>query len=172
MKNKGFTLIEVLIVMSILGIVMLMFAPLINSFLGAQERVYNQSKVDGRLSEIVDFIKRDVRKARTRSGNDPIEVFNETGDKITDGSKGVKVVIHGEDLDGVSRDIQYFIEGTELKLNTGGNNSILLTNVEEGSFKYKDKILLFHFKIKLPDKLDGKIRNEIRDIGITRVNIE
>jgi len=181
MKKKGFTLIEVIIVTAILGIIMLIFSPLIHSFIGAQDRLYNQSKVDSRLNEVVDFIKRDVRNAKSSSalGGEPIGVFDGAGHLIIDGSEGKKVVIHGVDLDGNSKYIEYEVNGTDLKINssdtfpmatTGGG--IILNNVEVGTFKYKDKILLFHFKIELPDRLKGKIRNEVRDVGITRVNLE
>ena len=160
---------------------MLIFSPLIHSFIGAQDRLYNQSKVDSRLNEVVDFIKRDVRNAKSSSdlGGEPVGVFDDSGNLITDGSVGKRVVIHGVDLDGNTKYIQYTIDGTELKIDstdafvlstTGGG--IILSNVEIGTFKYKDKILLFHFKIELPDRLKGKIRNEVRDVGITRVNLE
>ena len=60
MKKSGFSLIEVITVTAIMGIVMLIFSPMIDAFVGAQDRLYNQSKVDSRLNEVVEFIKRDV----------------------------------------------------------------------------------------------------------------
>ncbi|MCS5420343.1 MULTISPECIES: PulJ/GspJ family protein [Psychrilyobacter] len=174
MKKSGFSLIEIITVTAIMGIVMLIFSPMIDAFTGAQDRLYNQSKVDSRLNEVVEFIKRDVRNARSNPGGEPIEVFDNNTDNnlITDGSTGKKIIIHGVDFNGVSKDIEYYLDDTDLKLKVTTSSSIILSNVEEGEFKYKDKILLFYFKIDLPDRLEGKVRNEVRDVGVTRINLE
>jgi len=184
MKKSGFSLLEIIVVTAIMGIVMLIFSPMINAFIGAQDRLYNQSKVDSRLNEVVEFIKRDVRNARSDIGTNAIEVFPDKDSDIendpclAEGVVGEKIVIHGVDLDGKSKDIVYFLDGSDLKLNTGGNSSTVLSSVEEGEFKYKDKILLFYFKIDVPDRLNGKndedrkIRNEVRDVAITRINLQ
>lgn len=184
MKKNGFSLLEIIVVTAIMGIVMLIFSPMINAFIGAQDRLYNQSKVDSRLNEVVEFIKRDVRNARSNTGGNAIEVFADKDSDIVndtsldEGVAGEKVVIHGVDLDGNSKDIVYFLDGSDLKLNTVGNNSTILSNVEEGEFKYQDRILLFYFKIDVPDRLNGKndedrkVRNEVRDVAITRINLE
>jgi hypothetical protein len=168
-----------MIVTAIMGIIMLIFSPMISAFLRAQDRLYNQSKVDSRLNEVVEIIKRDVRNGRSSGslGGEPIGVFDDTNHLITDGSVGKKVVIRTVDLTGNPKYIQYTVDGTKLRVNsedtfsitTGG--SIILSDVEMGEFKYDDKILLFHFKIKVPDKLDGKVRNEVRDVGISRINL-
>ena len=174
MKKSGFSLVEIIVVTAIMGIVMLIFSPMIDAFIGAQDRLYNQSKVDSRLNEVVDFIKRDVRNAKSSLGSEPIEVFDNNTDNnlITDGSTGEKVIIHGVDLDGASKDIEYYLEGRNLKLKTTASASTILSDIEVGEFRYEDKILLFHFKIDVPDRLDGKVRNEVRDVGITRINLQ
>ncbi len=193
MKKKGFTLIEIIMVTAVMGIVMLMFSPLISAFIGAQDRLYNQSKVDSRLNEVVEFIKRDVRNARSDSnlGGKPVGVFiNKDGDDKEDdlsdeGTTGKKIIIYTTDLNGDPKYVQYALEDNKLKIKiendfdsnlTGGTT--ILSDVEIGEFKYKDKILLFHFKIDIPERLEGKdgkkdkIRNEVRDVGITRINLE
>ncbi|OQY42077.1 MAG: hypothetical protein B6227_03255 [Fusobacteriia bacterium 4572_74] len=180
MKKKGFTLIEIIMVTAIMGIVMLMFSPMIDAFMGAQDRLYNQSKVDSRLNEVVEFIKRDVRNAKSDSnlGGEPVGVFDDTDTLINDGSIGKKVIIYTTDLSGNPKYVQYAIDGSDIKLKEGssitslGNNSTILSDVEVGEFKYQDKILLFHFKIDVPERLEGKVRNEVRDVGITRINLQ
>jgi len=179
MKKKGFTLIEIIMVTAVMGIVMLLFSPMIDSFIGAQDRLNNQSKVDSRLNEVVEFIKRDVRNAKSNSnlGDEPVGIFADDS-LLSDGSTGKKVIIYTIDLEGDTKYTQYLLEDNKLKINTSDdfNDSLsggttLLSNVEEGEFKYQDKILLFYFKIDIPDRLDGKIRNEVRDVGITRINL-
>ncbi|WP_028855066.1 PulJ/GspJ family protein [Psychrilyobacter atlanticus] len=180
MKKSGFSLVEIIVVTAIMGIVMLIFSPMIDAFIGAQDRLYNQSKVDSRLNEVVEFIKRDVRNARSDSnlGGEPVGVFDSDDILITDGSKGKKVIIKTTDLSGNPKFIQYAVDGSTLKLNSTDSftktigSSVVLSNIEMGEFKYQDKVLLFYFKIDLPDRLDGKIRNEVRDVGITRINLQ
>lgn len=180
MKKSGFSLIEIITVTAIMGIVMLIFSPMINAFIGAQDRLYNQSKVDSRLNEVVEFIKRDVRNATSDSNlaGEPVGVFDDSGTLITDGSIGKKVIINTTDLNGNSKYVQYAVDGSDLKLNstdtfsTTTGSTVVLSNIETGEFKYQDKILLFHFKIDLPDRLEGKVRNEVRDVGVTRINLQ
>lgn len=185
MKKNGFSLLEIIVVTAIMGIVMLIFSPMIDAFMGAQDRLYNQSKVDSRLNEVVDFIKRDVRNARSSSdlGNEPVGVFDSSDNLINDNSVGKKVIIYTTDLNEKSKYIQYALVKNsldlyDLKLNSTDSfkkttgNTIVLNNIETGEFKYQDKILLFHFKINLPTRLKGKVRNEVRDVGITRINLE
>ena len=175
MKKSGFSLIEVITVTAIMGIVMLIFSPMIDAFVGAQDRLYNQSKVDSRLNEVVEFIKRDVRNARSigSSGDSELE-----GEPVGVFDGGKKVIIYTTDLDGNSKYIQYAVDGSDLKLNstdsftTTTGSTVVLSNIETGEFKYQDKILLFYFKIDLPERLEGKVRNEVRDVGVTRINLE
>ena len=170
MKKNGFTLIEIILVTAVMGLVMLIFSPMIDAFIGVQDRLYNQSKVDGRLNEVVELIKRDVRNARSDSslGGEAVEVYE----------NGKKVIIYTTDLNENLKYVQYAIEGSDLKLNstdtftTTTGSTVILSNIETGEFKYQDKILLFHFKIELPERLDGKVRNEVRDVGITRINLQ
>ncbi|MGB6128521.1 MAG: type II secretion system protein [Psychrilyobacter sp.] len=179
MKKNGFSLIEILVVTAIMGIVMLISSPMINAFIGAQDRLYNQSKVDSRLNEVVEFIKRDVRNSRSDSslGGEPVGVFNDDT-LLSEGTTGKKIIIYTTDLNGNPKYVQYTIVGSDLKLKDGdsfttlGDNSIILSNIKIGEFKYQDKILLFHFKIDVPKRLEGKVRNEVRDVGITRINLE
>ena len=175
MRKKGFTLIEVIMVIALMGIVMLIFSPLLSAFVGAQDRLHNQSKVDSRLNEVVEFIKRDVRNAKSATdlGGEPIEVFD------VDSVPGQKVVIYTIDLDGNSKYVQYALDDSNLKLNSSStfaglssaSRSTVLSDIEDCEFKYEDKILLFYFKIDVPERLEGKIRNEVRDVGITRINL-
>ena len=39
MKKRGFSLLEIIVVTAIMGIVMLIFSPMINAFIGAQDRI-------------------------------------------------------------------------------------------------------------------------------------
>ncbi|UUV19142.1 type II secretion system GspH family protein [Fusobacteria bacterium ZRK30] len=180
MKKSGFSLVEIILVTAVIGLVMLIFSPMISAFTGAQDRLYNQSKVDSRLNEVVEFIKRDVRNAKSDSdlGGEPVGIFDSDDTLITDGSIGKKVIIKTIDLNGNPKFIQYAVDGTTLKLNstdtftTAAGSTVVLSNIEMGEFKYQDKILLFYFKIDLPDRLGGKIRNEVRDVGITRINLQ
>ena len=180
MKKSGFSLIEIIIVIGIMGIIMLIISPMIGTFVEVQDRFYNQSRVDSRLNEIVDFIKRDVRNSKNSSylGGKPVGVFDKSGNLITDGSVGKKVVIYTKTLDGDKKYVQYTLNKKELKLKITENfvlsngGTTLLTNVADVEFKYKDKILLFYIKIDVPDRLEGKVRNEVRDIGISKANIE
>jgi len=180
MKKRGFTLIETITVVAIIGVIMLIISPMISSFIKSQDRLYNQSKVDGRLNEVVDFIKRDTRNAKKDSklGGNPIGVFDSDGNLITNGSTGTTVVIKTVDSDGKDKYVQYkFVEN---KLNISakstysslGVGKTILNNVKIAEFKYEDNILLFYFKIDIPKRLEGKIRNEVRDVGITRINYQ
>jgi len=187
MKKRGFSLLEIIVVTAIMGIVMLIFSPMINAFIGAQDRISNQSKVDSRLNEVVEFIKRDVRNARSIGESDDEELEGEAvkiynDDIAISNGIGNKIIIYTTDLEGNSKYIQYILEGEELKLKssdtfeelseTSNKSVIILSNVEKCEFKYEDKILLFYFKINIPEKLKGKIRNEVRDVAITRINLE
>jgi len=187
MKKSGFSLVEIIVVTAIMGIVMLIFSPMIDAFMGAQDRLYNQSKVDSRLNEVVEFIKRDVRNARSNGSLDgePVGVFDVSDNLLLSGKDddvayGQKVIIYTTDLEGNSKYIQYTVDGNKLKLKSDGTfgnlatstSTTVLSNVEEGEFKYQDKILLFYFKIDVPNRLKGKVRNEVRDVGITRINLQ
>ena len=182
MKKSGFSLVEIIVVTAIMGIVMLIFSPMIDAFIGVQDRLYNQSKVDSRLNEVVDFIKRDVRNARSIGvvGDGKLE-----GESVRVFDDGKKVIIYtytkidSETPKEKHRYVQYLIENNKLKIKVKNNfdstltgGTTILSNIETGKFRYQDKILLFHFKIDLPDRLKGKIRNEVRDIGITRINLQ
>ena len=170
MKKKGFSLVEIILVTAVIGLVMLIFSPMIDAFIGTQDKLYNQSKVDSRLNEVVELIKRDVRNARSSSslGEEPIGVYD----------NGKKVIIYTTDLNENSKYVQYAVDGSDLKLNstdtftTTTGSTIVLSNIETGEFKYQDKILLFYFKIDVPERLEGKVRNEVRDVGITRINLQ
>jgi len=181
MKKSGFSLLEIIVVTAIMGIVMLISSPMINAFIGAQDRLYNQSKVDSRLNEVVEFIKRDVRNARSVGKSTDSEL---KGEPVRVFDNGKRVIIYTTDLNGDPKYVQYTIDGSNLKLKDGdsfttlGKNSTILSNIEIGEFKYKKRILLFHFKIDIPKRLEGKdgkkdkIRSEVRDVGITRINLE
>jgi len=185
MKKSGFSLVEIIVVTAIMGIVMLIFSPMIDAFMGAQDRLYNQSKVDSRLNEVVEFIKRDVRNARSNSslGGEPVGVFDVSDNLLLSGKDddvayGQKAIIYTTDLEGNTKYIQYAVDGNTLKLNSTDSfikdvgSTVVLSNIKEGQFKYQDKILLFYFKIDVPDRLKGKVRNEVRDVGITRINLQ
>lgn len=183
MKKSGFSLVEIILVTAVMGVIMLIFSPMISAFIGAQDRLHNQSKVDSRLNEVVEFIKRDVRNARSIGEIGDGELEGESVGIFDDGNK---VIIYTTDFDGNPKYVQYTIEIPNLKLKSGdtfGNlataaSTTVLSDVEEGEFKYQDKILLFHFKIEIPERLKGKngkkdkIRNEVRDVGITRINLQ
>jgi prepilin-type N-terminal cleavage/methylation domain-containing protein len=194
MKKSGFSLLEIIVVTAIMGIVMLLFSPMINAFIGAQDRLYNQSKVDSRLNEVVEFIKRDVRNARSSSelGDEAVKVYNNNMAAGKNAGNKVIMYTYTEKKEGTPpelvkkhRYVQYLLENNKLKIRvenyfdstlTGGTT--ILSDVKIGEFKYDDRILLFHFKIDVPKRLnplndkDKKIRNEVRDVGITRINLQ
>ena len=192
MKKKGFTLIETMIAITITIMIMAMIGPMVNAFIRVQDRLTNQSKVDGNLNEVIFFIKRDMKNAKNDGdvgnlGDKPAGVFDVNGNLLLEGDVGKKVIIFTdtEEIDDVTNElvrkhryVKYEMVGDELKVGVSSdfanfsNSTTILDNIEDVEFKYKDRILMFYFKLAIPDRLDGKINSEVRDIGITKINFQ
>jgi len=145
MKKRGTTLVEMLVVVALLGVIFLMFIPLIGSYSDLHQRMRTQSKVDNRLKEVTEIIKRRVRgaKSHNRLGNQPIAIFSTSGSSLalqapSDTTTGSVIVINEYDIRSDEwQFLKFQVQDNKLKVSSlvrGENEGSTVTDEDFNNF--------------------------------------
>lgn len=148
-QKKGFTLIEILVSLSILGIILLLLVSMMNNFFRSGSRVKNIEELQNLNNLIINDLLQEVRWS-----NEP------DGDLIsTDGSGSILNIVRSND----AKNISYYVSGEKLVKETGGNGEILTTEgvkvndftVENFSETDDDKVKLLKITVGLESESTG-----------------
>ncbi len=190
MKNKGFTLLELMIAIAILAILISMLGPLFSSITKANKKSTELTRLDLTLGRTIDVFKRTIRSSKdystgTFGGNTSgvaIYISDLNGQIDTGVTSGVAIVANVPKIEGGtlkedkvifyydSTNKKLMINSTESKLgNFSGvtNPTTLVTGVENAHFEYKENIAIIELKVKV-----GDTEKIIREAAVTRINIQ
>lgn len=189
MKNKGFTLLELMIAIAILAILISMLGPLFSSITKANKKSTEITRLDLTLGKTIDVFKRTIRSSKDYStgtfGNNTsgvaIYIADNVG-KITGSSSGTAIVANVPKIDGGSLTedkVIFYYDSTNKKLMINSTNATsgdftsvfnpttLVTGVENAHFEYKENIAIIELKVKV-----GETEKVIREAAVTRINIQ
>lgn len=190
MKKKGFTLVEMIVVVAILSIVFLLGAPLIKSFEMMNGRINVQSEVDREFAVVSKFIKKQVKSGRrtdratgTNSNVEYAGVFSSYDDLYTDENKFFESatttdsVLFIEVPSGDDSKFEFFIYNSDekqIKYSEDFNpatEEVLMENVSDANFQYKDGTVTFFIDLDVGD-YEGKIKDSIKESAVSRINMD
>lgn len=177
LKEKGFTLVELMVAMAILGILMTMVSPLFRNIISQSETTSKFDKIDKDLSRTGELIKRVVRASQGTSSELAIDIRLKSDNWLRDLSvldaalprtgEGVVVRIsNGSRLslyfDQASGRI--FVNEGAVEKFTGGNT--LLRNVSNVVFRTNERHSILVMDISVT--IDGTTRT-LTDVAISKV---
>ena len=190
-KKRGVTIIEIIVAVSLLGIMFMLVVPLIRGYDKVDDRIKMQNKLDSEFSVVSNFIKRKIRSAKRTdksSGGvynpkfagafdifdtDPSLFFAGANVKAA-GEKGSVLFLEVPEYGGSSSEFVFFIfEDNKIKYREGftGTNEVFMENVEDASFGFREGIVTFFIDMDVGD-MEGKIRDSIGDSAVTKIDIE
>jgi len=195
MKNKGFTLIELMVAIAILVIIVGMLTPLMTSITKSNKKTQDINQLDLNLGKSVDVFKSAVRSAKTIDNNwvvtgsaiyltsstsaalssstitDSAIVINVPKEISTDTYADEKVIFY---FDSVNKKLMLNSTTGSSFAGVGGDVE-LVENVKNAFFSYKNNIATIYLEIKLDKNgsdTDEKNIKKIRDAAVTRINID
>lgn len=178
MKEKGFTLIELMLAMALTGILLSMISPLFRGIMKQQETSSKYDKMDKDLIRTTELIKRVVRGSESDPAGTTtaVDVRSKAAwaTSLASSTLGEGVVIRTAGTGTNLTTIYYDDANNNIMVNegtvadfTGGN--ILLRNVSSLEFLKNDKSSLLVINIELT--IDGTVQN-ITDAATSRVLLQ
>ena len=195
MKNKGFTLVELMVAVAILVIIVGMLTPLMTSITKSNKKTQDINQLDLNIGKSIDVFKGAVRSSKTiennwsvtgsaiyltNSSTGAISVSTPTATAIlinvpkeitTDTYADEKVIFY---FDSVNKKLM-LNSTTGSSLSGVGGDVELVNNVKNAFFSYDDNIATVYLEVKLDVKgsdTDEKNFKKIRDAAVTRINID
>ena len=197
-REKGFTLIELMVAIAILVIIVGMITPLMSSITRSNKKAQDVNELDLNIGKSIDVFKKAVR-----SSNDMANDFGGTraaiylsndknGDAVTGVTTTTAIVINvpkektGSTTKYDDEKVIFYFDAGNKKLmlnsttNETGNFSTvtkpveLVNNVHEAHFGYENNIATIYMKVKLNKKGSDTDENnfkKVRDAAVTRINI-
>ena len=197
-REKGFTLIELMVAIAILVIIVGMITPLMSSITRSNKKAQDVNELDLNIGKSIDVFKKAVR-----SSNDMANDFGGTraaiylsndknGDAVTGVTTTTAIVINvpkektGSTTEYDDEKVIFYFDAGNKKLmlnsttNETGNFSTvtkpveLVNNVHEAHFGYENNIATIYMKVKLNKKGSDTDENnfkKVRDAAVTRINI-
>jgi prepilin-type N-terminal cleavage/methylation domain-containing protein len=174
-KNKGFTLIEILVAIAIMGILVTMISPIldITTKSNMKEKVINE--IDASLAKSVELIKRTARSAKTTTARNAITVTN-SNREVT-----MNVPVDDESsTSGAIKDevITFRYNSTQRTITaqsgTAGAVDVIASNVSNARFELIQGVLTIQIAVDLNRAGENEAwkRREIRDAAVTRLDVE
>lgn len=198
-REKGFTLIELIVAIAILVIIVGMLTPLMSSITRSNKKAQDINELDLNIGKSIDVFKKAVRSsndmATTFGGltgtTSAIYLSQNNGILITGVTSSTAIVINVPKEQGTNsyvdeRVIFYFDSvNKKLMLNSTDNPAHtsfsgitrpveLVNNVHEAHFGYENNIATIYMKVKLDKKgsdTDETNFKKVRDAAVTRINI-
>ncbi len=175
-REEGFTLIEILVAIAIMGILITMISPILNitTQSNMKEKVINE--IDSSLAKSVELIKRTARSAKTTSAvNRAIQVT--TSSAVT---MNVPVEVTAETITNETVIFTYNQTARTISVASGtGTTDVIASNVTAAEFRYVDnKVLTIYIKVDLNGKNVPEAKKEkwkikeIRDAAVTSLDVE
>lgn len=199
-REKGFTLIELMVAIAILVIIVGMITPLMSSITRSNKKAQDVNELDLNIGKSIDVFKKAVR-----SSNDMANDFGGTraaiylsndknGDAVTGVTTTTAIVINvpkektGSTTEYDDEKVIFYFDSSNKKLmlnstttsGTGINFSgvtkpvELVDSVHEAHFGYENNIATIYMKVKLDKKGSDTDENnfkKVRDAAVTRINI-
>ncbi len=200
-REKGFTLIELMVAIAILVIIVGMMTPLMSSITRSNKKAQDINELDLNIGKSIDVFKKAVRSSNdmattfggiTNPTTAAIYLSENNGDVKIGVTTSTAIVINVPKDDEANpnakpldeRVIFYFDSSSKkLMLNstTSGINFAgvprpveLVENVHEAHFGYENNIATIYMKVKLDKKGSDTDENnfkKVRDAAVTRINI-
>ncbi len=197
-REKGFTLIELMVAVAILVIIVGMITPLMNSITRSNKKAQDINELDLNIGKSIDVFKKAVRSSNVMSttfGGVTSAIYlsnNKNGDAVTGVTTTTAIVINvpkektGSTTEYDDEKVIFYFDAGNKKLmlnsttNETGNFSTvtkpveLVNNVHEAHFGYENNIATIYMKVKLDKKGSDTDENnfkKVRDAAVTRINI-
>ncbi len=188
-KKRGVTIIEVVVAISLLGVMFLMVVPLIRGYDRVDDRVKMQNKLDSEFSVVSNFIKRRVRVAKKTDSSwssyagifkgitSDSSTFFDTTNQVSDAKERAPVLfLQVPDYESGNTEFEFFIfDEVEKKLKYqqgfGSTPETLMESLSSASFSYREGVVTFFLEVDVGEELEGKIRNSIGDSVVTKIDI-
>lgn len=197
-REKGFTLIELMVAVAILVIIVGMITPLMNSITRSNKKAQDINELDLNIGKSIDVFKKAVRSSNVMSttfGGVTSAIYlsnNKNGDAVTGVTTTTAIVINvpkektGSTTEYDDEKVIFYFDAGNKKLmlnsttNETGNFSTvtkpveLVNNVHEAHFGYENNIATIYMKVKLNKKGSDTDENnfkKVRDAAVTRINI-
>lgn len=197
-KEKGFTLIELMVAMAILVIIVGMITPLMTSITRSNKKAQEVNELDLNIGKSIDVFKKAVRSSNdmlnTFGGTTSAIYLSENNGNVRTGvstSSAIVINVPKEEPVGsntyVDEKVIFYFDSVNKKimLNSTYNPAHtsfvgvtkpveLVENVHEAHFGYENNIATIYMKVKLDKKgsdTDEKNFKKVRDAAVTRINI-
>lgn len=186
-KDKGFTLLELMIAVGLLGILTMLVGPTISNMLKANTKVRAISKIDTSLGKTIEIIKRTSRGAKTSTAeftydgvttSSPIQVYD----------SGKTLVINKPTIIAGSADsyrdmfIRFRFDDTTKELKVSSTNDysestfnteeVLAEDIESINFRYEQRILVMEIKVTVFEGTQNEFSYTIRDSAVSRIDMD
>lgn len=199
-REKGFTLIELMVAVAILVIIVGMITPLMNSITRSNKKAQDINELDLNIGKSIDVFKKAVRSSNDMSSTfggitgttSAIYLSNSSGEVATGVTTSTAIVINvpkekiGSTTEYDDEKVIFYFDAGNKKLmlnsttNETGNFSTvtkpveLVNNVHEAHFGYENNIATIYMMVKLDKKGSDTDENnfkKVRDAAVTRINI-
>ncbi len=137
MKSKGFTLIELIVVVSIFSFIVFIAADLFVSIVRQQRRILSQQELLNQTSYIVEYIGRALRMAKEDSDGSCLGAVDKNY-VLTHSDSGIKFINHSDN----DTCQEFFWDSGDGKIKESKNGSQALPLIS-------DRLQVNHFNIKL-----------------------
>lgn len=186
-KNKGFTLLEIMIAIGLLGVLTMLIGPTMSNMLKSNTRIRAITKIDMSLGKTLEIIKRTARGAKTSNlaftydgvtTTSPIQVYDE----------GETLVINKPTIVDGSADkyqdtfIKFRFDSIENELKVSSintytsddfkNEETLAENIDNIKFQYIQGILTMKIIVTVFKGTKNEFTYTVRDSAVSRINMD
>lgn len=177
-REKGFTLIEIIVAIAVLVIMISMLSPIIQMTARSNEKEKIINDIDTRLGKTVELIKRTARSAKTipAASNNGVTI---PAIAVSADNNTVTMNVPVEDGDNIRNErvaFSYITPSAIITAQTGtvGAIDVIAPNVSFARFEFIQNVLTMQIRVDLNRTGESeawKIK-EIRDAAVTRLDVE